>query len=251
MANGCIAVSRILEKLDAYLHKKDYAAAARHLSFWVAEAEAAEDIKTLLLVRNEQMGLYRKTDKREEALAAAWAALSVIETRSLGHLVGAATTFLNAATVYKAFGRTEDAISLFQRARQVYERELEADDGRLAGLYNNMGLALVDAGRFDEAFALYEKALAIVEQKEDGAADAAVTLLNMASLSEAKQGLVEAEEDITLCLEKARAHLDSIEDRDGSYAFVCEKCASVFGYYGHFRYENELKERARNIYEGS
>ena len=39
------------------------------------------------------------------------------------------------------------------------------------------------------------------------------------------------------------------EKRDGYYAFVCEKCASVFGYYGRFFYEKELTERARRIYE--
>ena len=27
--------------------------------------------------------------------------------------------------------------------------------------------------------------------------------------------------------------------------------ATVFGYYGYFRYESELKERARIIYEGT
>ena len=39
------------------------------------------------------------------------------------------------------------------------------------------------------------------------------------------------------------------DDNDGYYAFVCEKCASVFGYYGRFVYEGELLERARRIYE--
>ena len=251
MANGCIAAERILAKLDGYLHKKDYAAAERHLAFWEEEARTAEDVKTLLLVFNEQMGVYRKTGKREQALTAARAALSVIERKGLCELVGAATAFLNAATVYKAFGLAEEAIPLFERARRVYERELERDDGRLAGLYNNMGLALVDVERWDEAGALYEKALAIVERKENGAADAAVTYLNMASLAEARLGLEEAEASVAACLESARARLDGVGRRDGSYAFVCEKCASVFGYYGYFRYENELKERARRIYEGA
>ena len=48
---------------------------------------------------------------------------------------------------------------------------------------------------------------------------------------------------------KAMKILDDYENRDGYYAFVCEKCASVFGYYGHFFYEKELKERAKAIYE--
>ena len=37
--------------------------------------------------------------------------------------------------------------------------------------------------------------------------------------------------------------------RDGNYAFVCEKCAPVFGFYGRFMTEKELNARMRSIYE--
>jgi hypothetical protein len=35
--------------------------------------------------------------------------------------------------------------------------------------------------------------------------------------------------------------------RNGYYAFVCEKCAPVFGHYGYFATEAELKRRAEEI----
>ncbi len=251
MANECVSVERILTRLDGHLHKNDYAAAERHLDFWLREAEAAEDCKTVLLVQNERMGLYRKMGRREEALAAARAALATVEAQGIAHQVGAATTLLNAATVYKAFGLAETALPLFEQAREVYERELESEDARLAGLYNNMALALVDLGRYGDAVSLYEKALAIVEKKENGAPEAAITYLNIAGAKEAELGLLDADEQIGTCLEKAKALLEGHGERDGAYAFVCEKCAPVFGYYGHFIYEKELKERAKRIYEGA
>ena len=37
--------------------------------------------------------------------------------------------------------------------------------------------------------------------------------------------------------------------RDGYYAFVCEKCAPAFSYYGYFLAAEELKQRAEEIYE--
>ena len=37
--------------------------------------------------------------------------------------------------------------------------------------------------------------------------------------------------------------------RDGYYAFVCEKCAPTFDYYGYFLVADDLNERARAIYE--
>ena len=125
MTNGCISIDRILSKLDEYLHKNDYGSAERHLVYWLGEANGAGDYRTELLVRNELMGLYRKLGREAEAISCAEAALSLVETRNLGEQVGSATTYLNAATVYKAFGRAADGLPLFEHAKEIYERELE------------------------------------------------------------------------------------------------------------------------------
>ena len=72
------------------------------------------------------------------------------------------------------------------------------------------------------------------------------------SVSLARGNAEDAEGKITECLNKAMELLDISEyQNDGNYAFVCEKCASVFGYYGYFAYENELTNRNRRIYEGA
>jgi tetratricopeptide (TPR) repeat protein len=247
---GCISVDRIISKLDGYLDKNDYTSAERHILYWLSEAEAGQDFRTELLMRNELMGLYRKLGKREEALSAADAALKKIEALGIGHQVGAATTMLNAATVYKAFGMAEHSLSVFERARAVYEKELDFGDDRLGGLYNNMGLTLVDLGRYAEARELYSKAIEIMQKTGEGDLEVAITYLNLASAAEAERGLVESDEMIQEYIEKAKAILEAHQKRDGYYAFVCEKCASVFGYYGHFLYEAELCERAKKIYAG-
>ncbi len=241
--------TRILEKLDNYLHRNDYNSAERHLCYWLGECEAVRDHRTALLLQNELMGLYRKVGKRDEAFHAAADALAAVEKHELSEQIGAATTFLNAATVYKAFGDAARALPLYEQAREVYERELPADDRRLGGLYNNMALALVDLCRFEEAEDLYQKALSVMQSVEGGEPEVAITYLNMASLAEAKDGLLIAAEAIEDFLDKAENLLEGWKDRDGYYAFVCEKCASVFGYYGRFVYEKELKARAKAIYE--
>ena len=249
MKQGYISTDRILSKLDEYLHQNDYASAERHLAYWLSEAQATGDIRAELLVQNERMGLFRKLGKMEQALDCVSHALTQIDVWQIAHQVGAATTFLNCATVYKAFGMAQDALPLFEKARAVYERELEPSDGRLGGLYNNMGLCLVDLERFAEANELYRRALSIMEHTENGAPEAAITYLNMASAAETELGAMDADETIQGYLQAAEELLESHTVRDGNYAFVCEKCASVFGYYGWFFYENELKERARRIYE--
>jgi tetratricopeptide (TPR) repeat protein len=250
MQNRHIPPERILSKLDEYLHRNDYAAAERHLLYWLGEAEQWGDGGTELTVRNELMGLYRKLGREQDALNSANAALSKIDELGVAEQVGSATSYINAATVYKAFGRASDAIPLFERARIIYERELDCDDARLGGLYNNMALALIDLSRFDEARELYSRAIEIM-MANGGELEVAITYLNMASAAESELGLLDADETICDLLDKARELLENATERDGYYAFVCEKCASVFDYYGQFLYAKELEERARRIYEGN
>lgn len=247
-----IPTNRVLEKLDEYLGRNDYSGAKRHLLYWLAEAEAIADGKGILLISNELMGLCRKLGEGEQAVGYAESALLQIEKMGIENNIGAATTYLNSATVYKAFDRAEDAVPLFEKARAVYEKNLSPDDERLGGLYNNMALAFVDLGRFEEADELYKKAIDVMKLNENAEPEQAITYLNMASAAETHYGLEDAQDIISACAEKATELLDRCKDRmDGDYAFACEKCATVFEYYGYFLYKKELNERSRRIYEGA
>ena len=245
-----IPSARVIEKLDEFLGRNDYEGAERLLLYWLKEAELGRDLRGEFQIRNELMGLYRKLGKEERAMENADLALALAEKAGIKDTVGAATAYLNAATVQKAFGKAREAIPYFEKAKEIYEKNLNPTDPKFAGLYNNMGLALVDLGRFQEARALYEKAVAIMLNTENGEPEAAVTYLNLANLEEAENGLENASEAIDACLSSARELLEAKSlPRDGNYAFVCEKCAPTFGYYGHFAYAAELTERAKAIYE--
>ena len=241
-------MDRILTRLDEYLAQNDYDAAERHLLYWLAEKRGSSAAVGLY---NELLGIYRKTGQEEKALESVKNALQMIEDLKLGGGISAATTYLNAATVLHAFGRAEEGLPLFERAREIYERELSPSDTRMGGLYNNMGTTLVTLRRFAEADALYQKAIAIMRDVPDGDLEVAVTLLNMASAVEAEKGMLAGDEEITALLDEARALIEAHGERDGYYAFVLSKCAPVYRYYGHFRYANELEERVKNIYEGT
>lgn len=245
-------IERILSKLDEYLGNNDYSAAERHLLYWLEEANSMGDEKTKLLLSNELMGLYRKLGRKEEALEFSKKALSEVEKMGIEKNIGAATTYINSATVYKAFGMAEKALPLFEKAKNIYEENLPDGDTRLGGLYNNMALALVDLKLFNEADGFYQKALRVMGNSSNGKPEQAITYLNMATAAEAEFGLQGAEEKISDYAQKAMELLDqSYSETDGNYAFVCEKCASVFGYYGYFVYEKTLKQRAERIYEGA
>ena len=243
---------RVLEKLDSLLRSNDYPAAKRLLQYWLAEAEYTKDDQGVLLMQNELMGLCRKLGEKEQALQYAQAALDQVGKMDIGDNVGAATTYLNSATVCKAFGLPEKAIDLFQMAQAIYERDLAPTDDRLGGLYNNMGLALVDLKQFRQAQALYEKAIAVMGALPGKEPEEAITYLNMATAAEMELGLEQAGSIIDQYVHKAMERMEVGKDRtDGNYAFVCQKCAAVLEQYGYEAYAAQLRSRSRRIYEGT
>ena len=243
---------RVLDKLDSLLRSNDYAGGKRLLQYWLSEAEYTGDSSGVLLMQNELMGLCRKLGEKEQALRYARDALNQVQKMGIEDNVGAATTYLNSATVCKAFGLPEDALQLFQKAQTIYERDLSPTDDRLGGLYNNMGLALVDLKQFRQAEALYQKAITVMQAVPEKDPEQAITYLNLATAAEMEHGLSQAQPMIADYVQKAMACMEIGKDRtDGNYAFVCEKCATVFGYYGYEDYALQLKERCRRIYEGA
>ena len=247
-----IPVRRVLDKVDEYLGKNDYENAERTLRYWLSEAQSGGDGQGVLAVRNELMGLYRKLGRGEDAAKQAELALALVEPLGLGGSVTAGTTLVNAATVYKAFGQADRAIGLYEQAREIYETQLPPLDDRLGGLYNNMALALTDLGRYAQARDLYSRALWVMGQVPNGALEQAITWLNLADLAAAEQGLEAADEDICDCIERAWELLQTPDTpRNGYFAFVCEKCAPTFGYYGYFTYKTRLEALAEEIYAGA
>lgn len=245
-----IPLRRVLDKLDEYFAKDDAAGAERHLKYWLAEAEQERDDRGKLSVLNELVGLYRKTERETEALETAEKAIRLAEAIGLSDSVTMGTTLLNAATAYKVFDQPERALVLYEQARALYEANLPPQDERLAGLYNNMAVTMTALERYAEARDLYEAALSVISGIEGGQADEAITFLNFADLIAAEHGPDAGDAAIRAYLDKAEALLnDASLPRDGYYAFVCEKCAPTFAYYGYYFTAKELEKRAKEIYE--
>ena len=256
---NAIPQQRVAEKLDEYMSRQDYAGAERHLKFWLEEALAAGDARGELMVRNELVGHFRKTGDKAQALEHIDAALRLLDELDFGKTISAGTTYINAGTALNAFSENERSFELFQKARELYESSPHTEPRLLGGLYNNMALTCIAMGKFDEAAALYARALEVMEHVENGELERAITYLNMvdALVAEGRAQEGEAWAPDAATEEKAERYLDTANDlfdtpslpRDGYYAFVCEKCAPVFAHYGYFLAERNLRERAKAIYE--
>ena len=243
-----VPVGRILDKLREYEDRNDWPAVERHLKYWLEEALANRDGRGQLMLNNELMGYYRKQGEKEKALDHAAKAVELVESLEMQDTVTAGTTWVNAGTVKEAFGDPVGGLEYFERARANYEQNLSGDDSRLGGLYNNMALALTVCGRYDEAESMFRRALDVMAKQEHGELEQAITWLNMADAAEAAFGAEQAEEMVEDYLDRAEELLNTESlPRNGYYAFVCEKCAPVFGHYGYFAEEAELKRRAEEI----
>ncbi|MGX8698914.1 MAG: tetratricopeptide repeat protein [bacterium] len=243
---------RVVQKLDEYMSRRDYAGAERHLLYWLAEAQAGGDEGGELLVRNELVGHYRKTGEREKANEQGERALCLVDKLGLTDSVSAATTYTNVATALSAFGEHAVALALFEKARFLYENQRGTSPDLLGGLYNNMALTSAALGRYEAAHALFRQAMAVMERVPGGELEQAITCLNRADALEAEKGYEAAEKEICALLDEAEAFLEhTAAPRDGYYAFVCEKCAPGFAHYGYFLTAETLRDRAESIYAGA
>ncbi|HBL41073.1 MAG TPA: hypothetical protein DDY98_05695 [Ruminococcaceae bacterium] len=243
---GSIPVPQIIQKIDDTLNREEYESAKRILYYWLEEAQSLRDLRGQLAMYSELMGLHRKNGEKEQALSAAEHGLKLIDALDIGHLVSTATVFINAATVYKAFDLAEQSIPLYEKAEAVYRANLEENDVLFGALYNNMGLALADLERNEEALVRFEKALRVMSVSPERGLEKAITHLNIADL------FFDDDEKCSAEIEKAYALLtDETVKQDTYYAFVCKKCAPAFSAHGYFLMAKEIQQRADKIYAGT
>ena len=241
---------RIIEKMDEYMARRDYAGAERHLLYWLGEAELGRDGRGKLMLLGELIGHYRKTGERDKALRRVDEALALIDALGFGGTISAGTACVNAATALERFDEPERALALFEKARAAYEGSGQTPPEKLGGLYNNMALVLVSLGRYAEANALYDRAMACMADVPGGALEQAVTCLNRADAVYAQRGAEAGEAEIAALLDRAWALLHAPDvPQNGYCAFVYEKCAPGFAFYGRFMDADDLKREAEALYE--
>ncbi len=112
-----------------------------------------------------------------------------------------------------------------------------------------MALTCVSIGRYADARELYDLAIEQMGKVAGGELEQAITYLNMADALVAERGMEQSEDAVEELLDTAYALFDATSaPHDGYYAFVCEKCAPVFSYYGYFLAADDLTGRAQAIY---
>ena len=269
---------RIIEKMNEYMSRRDYSGAQRHLLYWLEEAKLGHDLRGQLMLQNELIGHYRKTSQKGPAMESAAQAVRLLTELEMEGTISAGTTYVNIATAYNAFGEYGISMEMFRKARTAYESSAHTEPQLLGGLYNNMALTCTALGRYEEALELYGQALRVIADVPDGELEQAITYLNMANTVEEQAGMEEGESRIYELVEKAEGLIEAKSEellgkddallaarsddgptayflsrkmraRLGYYAFVCEKCAPTFSYYGYFQTAERLADRSDRLSE--
>lgn len=152
----------------------------RYLRSGLARAEAEGDEQAAVTILNEMVGYYRITSRYPDSIRCAEQVMQIMRGMGYAGSVEYGTTLLNAATAYKASGDSRKAQELFYAALDIYQRELEAGDARLAALYNNLSAIHQDKGDHEKAAMYLEKAADILSAIKGAENDAATVLTNLA-----------------------------------------------------------------------
>ena len=250
-----IYVDRILAKYDDYIKKDDIMSALKHLEFWDKEIRIVKDDniqnkRSLLTVENELIGVYRQLKLRDKADYIIESILSLIEELDIKSNISTSTIYTNIATSYKVFEEYDKAIYYYNLAFDIYNsKDYDKTTYEYASLLNNFALTLIDVEDYDKANDYFLQAIDVLTHLKGKDLEIALTYLNIATLIDAKYNIGK-EKEIDENLDKAKAIFDgSTVIKDSYYAYVCDKAASVYAYFGYFLYAKELKERRDLIYE--
>lgn len=146
----------------------------------LAQAETQGDAHAAITVLNEMIGHYRSVSDHKQALAASERAIEAVRLLGYEDTPGFGTTLLNVATAYRAAGDSGRALDLYLQGLEVYQRHLEPDDSRLAGLYNNLSALHMESGDYHAAIKLLRQSAHIMADKKENMLDTATIHSNLA-----------------------------------------------------------------------
>lgn len=175
-------IKEILNRSDILFQNGRSEEVAGWLKENAVKARDSDDWGTELSLLNELMGYYRSISRLETAWEYAFRAMEIMNRQGLENTAEGMTTCLNVANVYRASGKTGEAVKMYLRVEQVYQKLGMEKDYRLGGLFNNMSVAYLELGKSEEAVGYGEKAIRILRQVPGAEDECATVYGNLAGV---------------------------------------------------------------------
>lgn len=226
----------IYKNLEKLFEDKKMKEAELFLLDCIKEAEDHSDKELLLQLYNELIGYYRELSRKDDMLKAIEYAFALTDELHMTNTLPYATTLLNAANGYRAFGALEKSKEYYEIAEKIYTANLPEDDMLMAGLYNNFSLLYQEQADYKNALQYLQKALQIVT-KHDAKFEIAVTFANLANTAVMAKEYDRAQD----YARKAIRGFQEINTFDAHY------CAAFSALGMCFFYQNDYLEAAKKF----
>lgn len=173
-------IAQVLTEYDSMFGVKELDEIETFLVEQIDKAYAEPDYYSAVTLLNEIIGFCRDTSRNEKGLKYCRQDLALMREMGLEGSVEYATSLLNVANAYRAFGKWEDSLALYQQTQEIYLEKLPAGEFNYASLYNNWSLLYQEMQDFDNARIMLEKALEVVSGYPDAMMPIATTHCNLA-----------------------------------------------------------------------
>lgn len=157
-----------LEEIDEFLTAK------------IEEAFDEQDYYSALTLMNEMLGFCRDTCQRDKGLYYCDSVEKLFDRLALNDTVEYATSMINVANAYRAFGLYEKSMDAFRTVEIIYRAKLSAGEFNFASLYNNWSLLYQEMEDFVNAEKMLKRALSVVDTHANAAIQQATTRCNLA-----------------------------------------------------------------------
>lgn len=173
-------INQVLAEYDSMYGAKPLGEIEAFLVEKLDQAYAEPDHYAAVTLLNEIIGFCRDTSQNEKGLEYCRQDLKLMQDMGLEGSVEYATSLLNVANAYRAFGKWEESLALYQQTEAVYREKLPEGEFNYASLYNNWSLLYQEMQDFDNARIMLEKALQVVTAYPEAVMPIATTHCNLA-----------------------------------------------------------------------
>ena len=230
-------IDKVLMEYDSMFGVSSMEQIMDFLTEKLEEALGEQDIFSAITLLNEIIGFCRDTSQNDKGEMYCGQLLSTLKKQGLEGSIEYATSLLNVANAYRAFGLFQKSEDLYLRTEEIYLQKLDRYDFRYASLYNNWALLHQEVGDFSKACSLLEKARSVVDKYSNAIIEQATTRTNLAvslfrlsreTATQDKSDVAESE-DLFKKAEKYLGESLAIHERDGGRDFHYSAALSAMG----------------------
>ena len=174
-------INKILAEYDGMFGRYDLTDIELFLKNHLQQAERENENNVRITLLNEIIGLCRDTSQREKALSYCMELKILMDSMGLNGTTDYATSLLNIANAYRAFGLLQEAAVFYEQVRNIYDNQLSTPGHLYASLYNNWSHVYQDNGDHFKAKELLEKALDILISGDYPQVMQAISRVNIAT----------------------------------------------------------------------